>query len=234
MNLIEEQALERRERILETVRQCIATQGVLELTIRDLATACRVSVPTLYRGFGSKEQLLVEAVRSFFNSEVLGEKLENTGLSGAPRLLAIVDLCSQTIEDMPEYNAQLFRLFMNSDYGGQLGWDITESISQSARQALDEIRLEGELYDWVDLDVLAERIAAQCIIAVLEFCNGDLSIESFAPTFGYSTAMLASAATTGKAQTAFSKRIRKTQKLARRQHNTRLKRIPGEIGVTKD
>ncbi len=159
----------------------------------------------------------------------LGEKLENTGLSGAPRLLAIVDLCSQTIEDMPEYNAQLFTLFMNSDYGGQLGWDITESISQSARQALDEIRQEGELHDWVDLDVLAERIAAQCIIAVLEFCNGDLSIESFAPTFGYSAAMLASAATTGKAQTAFSKRIRKTQKLARRQHNTRLKRTPGVV-----
>ena len=123
---------------------------------------------------------------------------------------------------------------MNSDYGGQVGWDITESISQSARQALEEIRLAGELHDWVDLDVLAERIAAQCIIAVLEFCNGDLAIDSFAPTFGYSVAMLAAAGTTGKAQTAFSKRIRKTQKTARRQHNTRLKRKPGEIGVTKD
>jgi AcrR family transcriptional regulator len=230
MNLVEEQALERRERILETVRQCIASRGVLELTIRDLATACRVSVPTLYRGFGSKEQLLVQAVRSFFNSDVLGEKLENTGLSGAPRLLAIVDLCSQTIEDMPEYNQQLFTLFMNSDYGGQLGWDITESISQSARQALDEIRLEGELHAWIDRDVLAERIAAQCIIAVLEFCNGDLASDSFAPTFGYSVSMLAAAGTTGKAQAAFSKRIKKTQKLARRQHNTRLGRTPGKIG----
>jgi AcrR family transcriptional regulator len=234
MNLVEEQALERRERILETVRQCIAKQGVLELTIRDLATACRVSVPTLYRGFGSKEQLLVEAIRSFFNSDVLGDKLENTGLSGATRLLAIVDLCSQTIEDMPEYNQQLFTLFMNSDYGGQLGWDITESISQSALQALEEIRQEGELHDWVDLNVLAERIAAQCIIAVLEFCNGDLSINNFAPTFSYSAAMLMASSTTGKAHTAFSKRIRKSQKLARRQHNVRLQRTPGQIGESSE
>lgn len=230
MKLVEEQALERRERILETVRQCIATQGVLELTIRDLATACRVSVPTLYRGFGSKEQLLVEAVRTFFNSEVLGDKLEQTGLSGASRLLAVVDLCSQTIEDMPDYNQQLFTLFMNSDYGGQLGWDITESITQATRQSLQEIKREGELKSWVDIDVLAERIAAQCIIAVLEFCNGDLAIDSFAPTFGYSAAMLASAATTGKAQAAFDKRIRKSQKLARRQHNERLDRTPGQVG----
>lgn len=230
MNLVEEQALERRERILETVRGCIATQGVLDLTIRDLATACRVSVPTLYRGFGSKEQLLVEAVSSFFNSEVLGDKLETTGLVGAARLLAIVDLCSQTIEEMPEYNQQLFTLFMNSDYGGQLGWDITESITQAARQSLEEIKAEGELQSWVNLDALAERIAAQCIITVFEFCNGDLSIESFAPTFGYSSAMLGVAATTGSAQALFEKRLRKAQKLARRQHNPRLERTPGKIG----
>lgn len=228
MKLIEEQALERRERILETVRQCIASQGVLELTIRDLATACRVSVPTLYRGFGSKEQLLVEAVRSFFNSDVLGQKLENTRLAGAPRLLAIVDLCSQTIEEMPEYNQQLFRLFMNSDYGGQLGWDITESITVAVRQALNDIHQDGELHDWILPEVLAERIAAQCIVAVLEFCNGDLAIENFAPTFGYSTSMLAAAATTGKANTAFCKRLRKDQKRARRQYNSRLDRKPGE------
>jgi AcrR family transcriptional regulator len=230
MKLIEEQALERRERILEIVRQCIAERGVGELTIRDLAAACRVSVPTLYRGFGSKEQLLVEAVSSFFNSEVLGDQLESTGLTGAPRLLAIVDLCGKTIEDMPEYNQQLFTLFMSSDFGGRLGWDITESISQAAGQALEEIKQAGELNSWVDIDVLAERIAAQCIVSVLEFSNGDLSIDNFTATFGYSAALLGAAATTGKAQAEFNRRIRLAQKTARRQHNVRLDRMPGKVG----
>jgi len=234
MKLVEEQALERRERILQSVRDCIATQGVLELTIRDLATACRVSVPTLYRGFGSKEQLLVEAVSSFFNSDVLGDKLDNTGHTGASRLLAIIDLCSQTIEELPEYNQQLFRLFMNSDYGGRLGWDITESICQAARQALDEIRQAGELRDGVDLDVLAERIAAQCVITVLEFCNGDIAIDGFAPTFGYSAALLASAVTTGRAHSAFTERVQQSQAGARRQHNARLSRTPGQVGAGPD
>lgn len=230
MKLVEEQALERRERILQTVRRCIAEQGVLELTIRDLADACRVSVPTLYRGFGSKEQLLVEAVSSFFNSDVLGDQLENTGLTGAARLMAIVDQCGKTIEDMPAYNQQLFRLFMNSDYGGKLGWDITESITQSVRQSLDEIRQLGQLQDWVETDALAERIAAQCIIAVLEFCNGDLTITSFTPAFGYSVAMIAAAATTGQAQQGFYQRIREAQPKAKRQYNVRLERTPGTIG----
>jgi AcrR family transcriptional regulator len=230
MKLVEEQALERRQRILETVRQCIAQQGVSELTIRDLAEACRVSVPTLYRGFGSKEHLLVEAIRAFFNSDVLGEQLESTGLSGALRLLAIIDLCGKTIREMPEYNQQLFTLFMNSDYGAQLGWDITESISLSVREGLVDIQRDNELMAWVDVDVLAERVAAQCIIAVLEFCNGDLSIDGFVATFGYSAALLLMAATSGKAHEVFSVRAQQTQSGARRQKNERLDRTPGKVG----
>lgn len=230
MNLVEEQALERRERILATVRECIAEKGVIELTIRDLAKACRVSVPTLYRGFGSKEQLLVEAIRSFFNSEVLGEQLENTGLTGSRRLLAIVDLCGKTIEEMPEYNQQLFALFMSSDFGAQLGWDITESITHYVRLGLLEIQQAGELQQWLDVDVLAERVAAQCIITAMEFCGGDLSSDGFSAAFAYSVALLMMASTTGKAFKAFSQRAQQTQAYARRQHNDRLDRTPGTIG----
>ncbi len=226
MNLVEEQALERRERILQTVRECIATQGVINLTIRDLARACRVSVPTLYRGFGSKEQLLVAAIRSYFDSDVLGEQLDNTGLVGAAKLLAIVDLCSRTMEDLPEYNRQLFALFMNSDYGGQLGWEITEAINRAVHGALLEIRANDEMESWVDSRALSERIGAQCVMTVMEFCNDDLALENFAPTFSYSTALLLMSVTRGKSQAQFKKRARKTQKLARRQHNTRLDRQP--------
>lgn len=230
MNLVEEQALERRERILETVRECIVERGVIELTIRDLARACRVSVPTLYRGFGSKEQLLVEAIRSFFNSEVLGDQLENTGLTGTPRLLAIVELCGKTIEEMPEYNQQLFTLFMTSDYGAQLGWDITESITHYVRLGLLEVQLTKELHDWIDLDVLSERVAAQCIVAAMEFCGGDLSSDGFTAAFDYSVALLMMAATTGESHQIFSQHAQQNQKSARRQYNERLNRAPGTIG----
>jgi AcrR family transcriptional regulator len=230
MKLVEEQTLERHERILETVRQCIAEKGVIDLTIRDLAESCRVSVPTLYRRFGSKEQLLVEAIRSFFNSDVLGDQLENGSLCGAERLLAVIDLCGKTITDMPEYNQQLFTLFMSSDFGAKLGWDITESITFYVRQGLVEIQQSGELNDWIDLDVLAERVAAQCIVSALEFCNGDISTHGFVAVFSYSAAMLLLASTSGQAHATFKERALKTQDIARRQANARLERTPGKIG----
>lgn len=230
MKLVEEQALERRERILETVRQCIVEKGVMDLTIRDLAESCRVSVPTLYRRFGSKEQLLVEAIRSFFDSEVLGNQLENSSLQGAERLLAIIDLCGKTIADMPEYNQQLFALFTSSDFGATLGWDITESITFYVRQGLSEIEQSGELHDWIDSDVLAERVAAQCIIAALEFCNGDLSTQGFVAVFGYSSALLMLASSSGHTHTIFKARALQAQDHVRRQANVRLGRTPGKIG----
>lgn len=230
MKLVEEQTLERHERILETVRQCIAEKGVADLTIRELAQSCRVSVPTLYRRFGSKEQLLVEAIRSFFDSQVLGNQLQNNNLRGAERLLAIIDLCGKTIADMPEYNQQLFALFTSSEFGARLGWDITESITFYVRQGLIEIDESGELQDWIDSDALAERIAAQCIISAMEFCNGDLSTEGFIAVFGYSTALLMLASTSGSAHTAFKARALETQGQVRRQANTRLGRTPGKIG----
>ncbi|MFT4519733.1 MAG: AcrR family transcriptional regulator [Halioglobus sp.] len=230
MKLVEEQSLERHEHILATVRQCIVEKGVIDLTIRDLAESCRVSVPTLYRRFGSKEQLLVEAIRSFFDAEVIGGQLENANLSGADRLLAIIDLCGKTIADMPEYNQQLFTLFMSSDYGARLGWDITESITLYVRQGLVEIEQAGELQAWVDVDVLAERVAAQCIISALEFCNGDISTEGFASVFGYSVALLMLATTIGDTSSTFEARVLQTQGGVRRQANPRLQRTPGKIG----
>lgn len=230
MKLVEQQTLERRERILETVRDCIVEKGVIDLTIRDLAESCRVSVPTLYRNFGSKEQLLIEAIRSFFDSEVLGDQLQNSQFRGADRLLAIVDLCGKTIAEMPEYNQQLFALFTSSEFGAKLGWDITESITFYARQGLQEIQQSGELNDWVDIDVLAERLAAQCIVAALEFCNGDLSAQGFLAVYGYGTSVLMLAATCDHAQSLFKTRALATQAKARREHNPRLLRTPGKIG----
>ena len=157
-------------------------------------------------------------------------KLKNGNLYGAERLMAIVDLCGKTIADMPEYNQQLFALFMNSDFGARLGWDITESITSYARQGLLEIEQAGEMHDWIDINVLAERVAAQCIISALEFCNGDISTEGFVAVFDYSTALLMLASTSGQTHATFKTRALQSQGHVRRQANPRLQRTPGKIG----
>jgi AcrR family transcriptional regulator len=66
MGLLEDQKAERRARILAAARRLIAERGFDGLTMRDLAQASRVSVPTLYNLFGGKLALLVGELEETF------------------------------------------------------------------------------------------------------------------------------------------------------------------------
>ena len=62
MSLLNDQMAERRERILEAARAIIGERGYEGLTMRELAQASRVTVPTIYNLIGSKEAVLFAAV----------------------------------------------------------------------------------------------------------------------------------------------------------------------------
>ena len=62
MSVLDQQMAERRERIIEAARKLIEREGYEGLTMRDLAIASRVTVPTIYNLIGSKEQVLFSAV----------------------------------------------------------------------------------------------------------------------------------------------------------------------------
>ena len=53
---------ERRQRILAAARAIVAKRGYEALTMRELAQASRVTVPTLYNLIGGKEAVLAAAV----------------------------------------------------------------------------------------------------------------------------------------------------------------------------
>jgi AcrR family transcriptional regulator len=58
MSLFEEHKAERRARIISAARELVTKHGYDGLTMRDLAAAARVSVPTLYNLFGGKDAIL--------------------------------------------------------------------------------------------------------------------------------------------------------------------------------
>ncbi|MGH9362599.1 MAG: TetR/AcrR family transcriptional regulator, partial [Thermoanaerobaculia bacterium] len=70
MSLLEEHKAERRARILAAARELIAERGYEGLTMRDLAHASRVSVPTLYNLFGGKQAILLGELEETFERVV--------------------------------------------------------------------------------------------------------------------------------------------------------------------
>ncbi len=91
MGLLEEQTEERKRRILAAVRRMISDGGYEGVTIRELAKESRVSVPTLYKLFGGKHDLLFAAVESDYANLLKATRGQVTG-GGLERIFSLVEV----------------------------------------------------------------------------------------------------------------------------------------------
>ncbi|MGH0028874.1 MAG: TetR/AcrR family transcriptional regulator [Myxococcota bacterium] len=175
MDLITEQKLERRARILSGARELIAERGYAGLTMRDLAAHCRVSVPTLYNQFGSKDALLAAAVEGHFQG-VLARTRETAQDLGAARVLAVVAQCADDIAALPRYNRALMQAFVHGrETVARLS--IASELAAELERGLEEMRSRRQLADWVSARVLADRITASCIAASMMWLVGEFDAE---------------------------------------------------------
>src|ERR1700741_5236060 len=77
------------------------TTGARKLSLSDLATLAGVSRPTIYRYFGSKEDL-IDALEAH-ERRLFGAAMEraSSGVTGIARLEAAFDLVATFVEDQP-------------------------------------------------------------------------------------------------------------------------------------
>lgn len=89
------------DRILDAARRLVFRMGARKLSLSDVASLAGVSRPTIYRYFGSKEELidaLGRRERRRFDA-ALGDAM--SGTEGIARLKAAVDVVATFIEDQP-------------------------------------------------------------------------------------------------------------------------------------
>jgi AcrR family transcriptional regulator len=106
---------EKAQRIVEAMRRSVARRGTAGSTFDHVSREAGVSRGLLHYYFGTKEQLLVEAVRR--DCELRMELLEQR-LSGAQSADDFIDLMAQnlreTVDEDPEFVTLVFELFMLS------------------------------------------------------------------------------------------------------------------------
>ena len=89
------------DRILDATRRLLVTAGARKLSLSDVATLAGVSRPTIYRYFASKEDL-IDALgaqeRRRFDAAM---ERAMTGVTGAARLEAAVDVVVSFVADQP-------------------------------------------------------------------------------------------------------------------------------------
>jgi AcrR family transcriptional regulator len=143
------------DRILEAARQLVLRSGVRKLSLADVATLAGVSRPTIYRYFVSKEDLigaLGEHERRRFDTAM---EQATSGVAGAARLEAAVDVVASFLEDQPPGR----QLDLDPGFAQDQMARALPMISERLTVVLEQCSREGALDAAPDARDLAGAIA---------------------------------------------------------------------------
>lgn len=178
MSLFEEHKAERRTRIIAAARELVVKHGYDGLTMRDLADKARVSVPTLYNLFGSKDAILVAALElatSVIASRIRMHEHESFFARGMAAFEAGMDL----IEEQPELFRAVMKMFLTSPETGPMRRRVEDGYVAIMAGNLRAAKQAGQLLDWVDPEIVGRHMHAQYIACFLAWGIGELDGPSF-------------------------------------------------------
>jgi AcrR family transcriptional regulator len=196
---------ERRERILEAARERIETRGYDGLTMRDLAAASRVTVPTIYNLIGSKEEVLLAAVEE--QTRLFAQSLERA----RGDLIAVVDATVKHLLRRPRYYRALLLVLLGAEPNDPSRRHVDRALEHEIDAALRALAHAGELAPWVDPTVLGQRLHAHLDMTSIEWARGGLGAASFRAAARFETATTMMGVTTGASRNGFEKIARESQ-----------------------
>jgi AcrR family transcriptional regulator len=210
MTLFEEHKAERRARILAAARSLIAERGYDGLTMRELARASRVSVPTLYNLFGGKQALILGELESTFAAVVASIATVRTG-GVVDRALATCDAGNADLLAVPRFSRELIMRFLTAIETSDVRRATAERFAELMADLLRGGQKAGEIAAWIDPLVLSRRMFAHYQLAMIEWARGELDDDAFrkATRFGMCVMLLGVAC--GEAQRRLTAEIRKLQ-----------------------
>ena len=129
---------EKPQRIVEAMRRSVASRGTAGSTFDHVAREAGVSRGLLHYYFGTKEQLLVEAVRR--ECAVRMEMLERQ-LSDAKTADDFIDLMArnlqETVSSDPDFVTLVFELFTLSRRNSEIAVEYAQLLSRTREQVAD-------------------------------------------------------------------------------------------------
>src|SRR5271154_44478 len=151
---------EKAQRIIDAMRRSVARRGTAGSTFDHVSREAGVSRGLLHYYFGTKEQLLVEAVRR--DCELRLERLERQ-LSTARTAEDFIDLMAQNLQDTvredPDFITLVFELFTLSRRNEDIAAEYAGLIRRTREQAagmLAAAQSEGVLVLHAEPEAVAE------------------------------------------------------------------------------
>ncbi|HEV7557874.1 MAG TPA: TetR/AcrR family transcriptional regulator [Kofleriaceae bacterium] len=177
MSLLEEHKTERRQKIQRAARRLVAERGYDGLTMRDLAEAARVSVPTLYNLFGSKDAILIAELQNIAGE--LARTLPMTGDSFMQRGMVAFEAGMRSVEESPEFFRAVTRMFMTSPDSSDMRRRSEDAFIAIMAANLVAAKQAGQLADWAEPAVVARHMFGQYMATFLSWSIGELDLPTF-------------------------------------------------------
>lgn len=151
---------EKAQRIIDAMRHSVAKRGTTGSTFDHVSREAGVSRGLLHYYFGTKEKLLVEAVR--LDGELRIQRLQEQ-LATAKTADAFIDLMAQnlqqTIREDPDFLTLAFELFTLSRRNEEIAAEYAELMRRTrdqVAQMLDSAQREGVLHLHAEPEAIAE------------------------------------------------------------------------------
>ncbi len=151
---------EKAQRIVEAMRRSVARRGTAGSTFDRVSREAGVSRGLLHYYFGTKEQLLVEAVRR--DCELRMEQLERQ-LAGARTAEDFIDLMAQNLERAlrqdPDFLTLVFELFTLSRRNADIAIEYADLMRRTRQQVaamLAAAQREGIVHLHAEPEAVAE------------------------------------------------------------------------------
>jgi AcrR family transcriptional regulator len=194
----------RRDRILEAARELISKHGYGNLTMRALAEAADITVPTIYNLIGNKDAVVGATIH-----EGTVRFFENVRSSADP--VAILEKNVAELLRQPAYYRPLLRALLHGEAREAMA-EIDALYLEHLHDSIEALKQRGDLEPWVDSAILAERMLSNFFGATSEWASAVLSDAALPGVTSYDASITLAGVATDKGRSRFQKRARRLQK----------------------
>jgi AcrR family transcriptional regulator len=155
---------QRKAQILETATRLFVTNGYHQTKTKDIAESCGISEPVIYKHFGSKDELFLEAINS-----IAGETFQEISFDSETDTEVVISSFImnrvQKIEDsFSLFKRLLIELLDNSKIRGDYFNKFLPRLANPIINYIDYLKKQGYIKDEVPSKVIALSLAGTLIM----------------------------------------------------------------------
>jgi AcrR family transcriptional regulator len=154
-----------RTRLLRATLEVLARHGVAQTTSREIAAAARVNLQAITYHFGSKDELVAQALISAVRTWIEPARAALTGIADDPlrglldTVSALQEALDRAHEHFPTYIEALATASRHETVRGQIAGLLAE-LRDAVAASIRELRDAGHIAAWVEPEPMAALIVA--------------------------------------------------------------------------